>query len=384
MNLADAERDSPALKQFVLDRIETQGPLRFDEYIALALYHPDYGYYRCCDPTLDYQSSPNVHPVFGTMIARQVADFWRLLGRPRRFDVFEAGAGSGRLAVDVLAALRRETPELYESVTYTLQDVAPREAEARRLLQGAGLPVTKVAYAAALPPEPAIEGCILSNELLDALPFRRVRQRDGALQELLVGASDGRFVDVEVEAPPELINYFEALSLTPGEDCEAEVNLAARDWMTSAATALRRGYVLTLDYGYEAAELYAPWRKRGTLLTFYRHTADDNPYARLGRQDITASIDLTAVRWKGEAAGLRTYGSVTQAEFLSALGIADGLRPPPAADQIEAFYALRRAAIELTDGAGLGRIQALVQGKDTPDTLPLGLRGALTPPEGAT
>jgi len=133
--------------------------------------------------------------------------------------------------------------------------------------------------------------------------------------------------------------------------------------MRHAARALRRGYVLTLDYGYEAPDLYAPWRKRGTLLTFYRHTSGDDPYVRIGRQDITASVDFTSVRRAGEEAGLTTLVTMPQSEFLAGLGIGDALASAPEPDQLESYYALRRAVMELTDPAGLGRITVLVMHK---------------------
>src|SRR5206468_104699 len=117
---------------------------------------------------------------------------------------------------------------------------------------------------------------ILSNELLDALPFHRVRRRDGVLYELRVGLADppsasGRtaFVDIDAAPSPVIEQYFAELGVEVADGCEAEVNLAAPAWTRRAATALRRGYLLTLDYGYEAEQLYAAWRKRGTLLTFY-------------------------------------------------------------------------------------------------------------------
>jgi SAM-dependent MidA family methyltransferase len=359
--------DNSALREIVSARIRETGSIRFDEFMELVLYHPEHGYYVAADPALDYQTSPNVHPVFGAAIARQLADFWRLLGRPQRFEIFEAGAGSGRLAADVLSALNREEPELFEVVSYTLQDVSLTTDRVQRRLEALGVLAAKARVRDALPLQPAIDGCIISNELLDALPFRRVRARGRALNEVNVTLRDGRFYDDEAPATPEVEAYFEALGLQPADGCEAEVNLAALRWMADAARALNRGYILTLDYGYEASELYAPWRRHGTLLTFYRHTSGDSPYARVGRQDITASIDFTSVKRAGEAAGLNTYRLVQQAELLAVLGIGDALSDQPAPDQIEAYYALRRAVIELTDPAGLGRVRALIQGKDAPD-----------------
>jgi SAM-dependent MidA family methyltransferase len=132
---------------------------------------------------------------------------------------------------------------------------------------------------------------------------------------------------------------------------------------------LKRGYLLTLDYGYDAAALYAPWRKTGTLLTFYRHGCGDDPYVRVGRQDVTASVNFTSVIAAGEAAGLATLWTTTQAEFLARLGIGEALRQAPRPNEVEAFYALRRAVMELTDPSGLGRIRVLLQGRGVPSRL---------------
>jgi len=364
MNLSDLDAThNAALKDLITERIRASGPISFAEFYETVLYHPRHGYYFTSDPTRDFQSSPNVHPVFGAAIARKLATFWRDMGGPARFDVFEAGASSGRLAADVLRHLRSAEPALYKAIRYVVQDVTLTGDTASDRLVDAGLAPDKVEVAASLPDSPQIEGCILSNELLDALPFHRIRRRDGQLYELLVGLDNGAFADVEAPPSPGILAYFEALGVQPGEGCEAEVNLVAPAWIGRAAAALRRGYVLTLDYGYEATNLYAPWRKRGTLLTFYRHTSGDDPYARIGRQDITASVDFTSVMRAGEAAGLRTVEFSTQAEFLAALGIGEALAQPPATDQLEAYTALRRAVTELLDPAGLGRIRILIQAK---------------------
>jgi SAM-dependent MidA family methyltransferase len=171
-----------------------------------------------------------------------------------------------------------------------------------------------------------------------------------------------------MRAAPALRAYFDALGLLPGEGCEAEVNLDAVDWMRQAAGSLRRGYVLTIDYGYPAEMLYAPWRRRGTLMTFYRHGPGEDPYVRIGRQDMTTHVDFTTLARTGEANGLCTLGFTTQSEFLAALGIGDALAGRPDPKALEEHYALRRAVIELSDPAGLGRVGVLVQGKDVPDS----------------
>ncbi len=369
-----AASDNAALKDIIEDRIRKEGPISFRDFMELALYHPVQGYYFAGDPSRDYQSSPEVHPVFGAAIGRLLAELWRLLDRPARFDVLESGAGRGRLAADVLRWLRAHDQDAWEATAYVLQDISYARDPSERL-ERAGVPLQRVRARTDLPAEGEVEGVVLSNELLDAFPVCRVRVRDGVLREVRVGMEAGRLVDVEAEAPPEVECYFEALGLVPGEGADAEVNLQAPEWIERAGSALRRGYVLTLDYGYPARELYAPWRRQGTLLTFYRHTSQDDPFVRIGRQDITASVDFTSIVRAGEKAGLRPLALTTQAELLAALGAGAALAQRPLPGQMEEFYALRRAVIELTDQAGLGRAKALLQGKGTPDSLPLGFEG---------
>jgi SAM-dependent MidA family methyltransferase len=368
-----ATPENAALKDIILEAVGRAGRLPFSDFMELALYHPVHGYYVTQDPARDYQSSPNVHPIFGAVLASQIAEFWRLLGQPDCFQVFEAGAGRGELAADIVRWLRSHEPDLFDAIDYTIHDRALNMSAADETLARLGLPDDCLRVASGLPPEGSLVGCILTNELLDAFPVRRVIVDAGKLLELYVTAEGEAFREVADRPSPEVAAYFEALDLMPGEGCFAEVNLAAPAWMASASASLRRGYVLTLDYGYPAPELYAPWRRQGTLLTFYRHTSGEDPFVRIGRQDMTASVDFTTLTRAGEAAGLRTLGLTTQARFLSALGIWSALEGPRV-ERLESFFALRKAVTVLTDPAGLGRVKVLVQGKDVPDILPRGLR----------
>jgi SAM-dependent MidA family methyltransferase len=196
----------------------------------------------------------------------------------------------------------------------------------------------------------------------------RVAVQSGTLREVYV-TSD--FSEDLREPHPDLVAYFDALGLLPGEGCRAEVNLEAPVWMANAARSLDRGYVLTFDYGYEAADLYTSWRTDGTLMCFYRHNPSHDPYSRIGRQDMTAHVDFTTVRRAGEAASLATLGLTTQSQFLGALGIGEALAQPEGAEpDMEEYFARRRSVTDLLDPAGLGRVKVLVQAK--------GVEGALT------
>jgi len=357
--------ENAALKAAIREAIrEAGGAIPFREFMALALYHPALGYYASAREKIgrsgDYLTSPELTPLFGAMLGRQLREMWERLGRPERFGAVEAGPGTGVLARDVLSWAGRAAPDFAQALRYTLVETSAALAERQRAtLAAEGLAAE---WRDGLPP--AVTGCIFSNELLDALPIHRVAVKGGALREVYVTVDGDGFAEELRDPAPDVSAYFDALGLLPGDGCLAEVNLEAPRWVASAAGALGRGYVITFDYGYEAAELYVPWRTDGTLLCFYRHNPSSDPYARLGRQDITTHVDFTTVRRAGEEAGLRTLGLTTQSQFLAALGIGEALQPPSGDEpKMEEYFARRRAVTELLDPGGLGRIKVLVQAR---------------------
>ena len=320
--------ENTALREAIVARIRSQGPIPFRDFMEAALYHPQHGYYRSRREKMgregDYLTSPEVSSAFGVLVGRQLRQMWQAMDAPHPFDVVEAGAGTGLLCRDILRWARSHAPDFRDALTYTVVEVS--DALAQRQQETLAEERENVRWSAELPH--CIEGCLLTNELLDSFPVHRVALRDGELMEVFVGWEGTRFVE-ELRPPstPEIPAYFRRLGLMPGEGCRAEVNLAAPRWMGGAGRALRRGFVLTFDYGYEAEDLYAPWRSDGTLLCFYRHNPSGDPYARLGRQDITSHVDFTTLRRAGEEAGLQTLGLTSQSDFLSNLGIAEALAP---------------------------------------------------------
>ena len=364
--------ENEALKDIIRQRIAEAGAITFREFMALALYHPRHGYY--CSPREkmgrggDYLTSPEVHPIFGWLVGKQLGEMWEVIGRPEPFTIVEMGAGSGALARDILDWARRHAPEFFAALKYRLIEVSDElAARQRRVVQEVDELLEKTAWLPALEavPEASIVGCLLSNELADAFPVHRVTVRAGALQEVYVDWRDGCFEEsLRLPSTPALEEYFQRLGLLPGEDCLAEVNLDALHWIRAVARALSRGFVMTFDYGYPADHLYAPWRRQGTFLCFYRHNPSSDPYARVGRQDMTSHVDFTSLIQTAEEAGLETVGLTTQSQFLTALGIAGALAGAARGDlPLEEYYSRRRALTELLDPAGLGRIRVLIQSK---------------------
>jgi SAM-dependent MidA family methyltransferase len=362
--------ENEALKDAIVDRIRRDGPITFREYMEAALYHPQHGYY--CSPREkmgrdgDYLTSPEVSPLFGVLVGRQLQEMWEAMGQPPRFQIVEMGAGSGALALDILTWARRHTPAFWQAISYHIVEVSEALADRQRQrLRAVDPDLARTSWSPS-PPQ-GIEGCLLSNELADSFPVHRVRVQEGELREVYV-SWDGARLQEELGPPSTaaIEEYFQRLGLLPGEGCHAEVNLQAAEWIAAVARAVRRGFVLAFDYGYQAHELYAPWRRQGTLLCFYRHNPSDDPYARLGRQDMTSHLDFTTLTRVACENGLELLGLVSQTQFLSNLGIAEALRPPGEEEvSLEEYYARRRAVIELTDPAGLGRLKVMVLSKGT-------------------
>jgi len=377
--------ESEELKAAIRERIAAEGRIPFRQFMAVALYHPQHGYYSSPRQRMgrhgDYLTSPEVHPIFGSLVAKQLCQMWQAMGEPQPFTVVEMGAGSGLLARDILGWAGRRAPEFFQALEYRLIEVNDWLVDGqRRLLRQVDASLAKVSWLPSLEAIAAesVSGCFLSNELIDSFPVHRVAVRDGRLHELYVGWEEERFV--ESLGPPSkslLEDYFDRLGLLPGEGCSAEVNLEALEWMKTVAGALRRGFVLTFDYGYPAAELYAPWRKDGTLLCFYRHNPSMDPYARLGRQDMTSHVDFTSLVQAGREHSVEQLGLTSQGRFLAALGIAAGLeRQADGELSLEEYYARRRAVTELIDPAGLGRIKVLIQARGVGQPKLWGLEGS--------
>lgn len=294
-------------------------PFGFDRYMHEALYAPRLGYYvngrRRFGDGGDFVTAPEISPLFGRCLGSQVAE---CLARLDGGSVLEVGAGSGRLAADLLDELARcdRLPE-----RYLILEVSPdlRALQAETL--GARVPglVDRVTWLDALPDSP-IDAVVVANELLDAMPVHRFRRRGDQWQECAVARDDDAlYDDWRVPFSPGLVDALEAVwpgGPVPADGYTSEINLRLAPWLTAMAAALGRGYLLLIDYGYTAREYYHAERDRGTLICHFRHRAHADPYLLPGLQDITANVDFSAVARAAVQAGFVLAGYTTQAHFL--------------------------------------------------------------------
>ena len=344
-------------------RIGQRGSITFAEFMEAALYWPDGGYYSRRDPTGadgDFFTSPLAHPAFGALLAVQLFQMWLIMGRPSRFTVIEPGAGNGLLCRDVLASAGGLTQDFARSLRYVCVDRRGRPGEEL------GQPQAHRITADHLPFR-RLEGCVLSNEFLDAFPVHQVVAEGGRLREVFVALEGGDLVTVTGNpSTPALAERLDGLWVTLAEGQTAEINLGLDAWAGDAAACLSQGFVLTVDYGRPSAELYSfQSRPRGTLTTFYRHLQTDSPLDRVGQQDITAQVDLTSVVRSGERLGLDFIGAAPQGAFLQRLGLPDMLEGLRAATTSQKEYVTNRhGMLELVKAGGLGDFQVLLQGKN--------------------
>ncbi len=372
--------DDSRLRQIILDRIGAQGKITFAEFMEACLYQPGLGYYTSPGKKVgaegDFYTSSNVHPVFGRLIAREIGSMWQAMGKPGEFDVVEVGAGNGRLAADVMDALQELDPRCYETVSCRLIEAEPSLRELQREMLAGHL--ARVAWSD--PQELAsrklaLAGCLYSNELIDSFPVHLVEMTGDGLREVYVTAVGGELAEILGEpSTPELAEYLlkAGVSLLAGQ--RGEINLAAPRWLKSVAKALTRGFILTIDYGYTAEELYAPLRKNGTLLCYYRHAIEENPYIRLGRQDITSHVDFTTLASEGEALGLRKVWFGEQYRFLMATGLMEEMMALESRAATEEERLKNRLALKklmLPDGGMGDTFKVLIQAKgvDNPQLL---------------
>jgi SAM-dependent MidA family methyltransferase len=336
-----------------------------------ALYHPDFGYYaravQRSGRAGDFFTSVDVGPLFGELLARQLREIHVILNsefRIQNYDLVEAGAGNGRLSADILHALKRDFPDTYQATRLHLVEAseAARGAHEHTLAESAD----RLTSSSQMLPD-SFEGVLVANELLDAMPVHQVVMRLDGLHEIYVEGS-GTNLGLR-EGPlstPRLAEYFAALGTTLEPGWRAEVSLAAVEWMREAARKLRRGFIILIDYGHEASELFSVTHSAGTLTSFADHRSTgpesrSTPWLRSpGQQDLTAHVDFTSIRRAAETEGCTTLGFLDQMYFLLAL----------AADRLETLDMRARLALKtLVVPGGLGstmKVMVLAKGVGTP------------------
>lgn len=318
---ADQRAHSDRLRASLVAEIAGQGGwIPFDRYMQQVLYAPGLGYYAAgtrkfgdAESGGDFVTAPEISPLFGRALAAQVAQVFE--HTPAR--IVEFGAGSGRLARELLRALRQRGAPCRH---YAIVEVSAELRERQQTLL-AGEPVEWLTAAPA-----DFEGVMLANEVLDVMPVRLFVKRGEAVAERGVGTHDGHFRFIERTAPPDLVaavaDIEREVSALP-DGYGSEVGFAARAWMNSAARWLAHGALFAIDYGFPRREYYHPQRLMGTIMCHYRHYAHSDVFWLPGLNDLTAHVDFSAMAQAAHQGGLQVLGYTSQAHFLLNCGLID-------------------------------------------------------------
>lgn len=353
---ADALEHSALLTVRIADDIRAGGGwIPFDRFMNRALFEPGLGYYaggsRKFGAEGDFVTAPEISPLFGRALAAQLVDVM-VASVPQ---VLEVGAGTGRLACDVLRELEALgcLPERYAILELSGELRARQQA---LLCEELPQLADRVVWLDGLPEQ--FSGCVLANEVLDVMPVQLVAWREGEILERgVVLSADGSFAWEDRPASGALLAAAAALPVTMPEQGEyvSEICLAARAWIAEWGKRLDRGAVILIDYGYPQAEYYLPARSSGTLQCYYRHRAHSDVLLWPGLNDITSFVDFTAIAEAGHAVGLRVAGYTNQASFLTNCGLLDllaGLGPSDSA----AYLRAARAALRLVAPHEMGEL----------------------------
>jgi len=344
------------------------------------LYSPRGGFYAARSDRINahFGTSPTGHPVFGALIAGQLVQMWHLLGSPAVFHVIEVGSGDGALAYSIVDACSRLYPRFAKSIKYIATDYEPRglqtpdetfnwypgiaeDSPSRQVIvsniqrvKGEGLRAIR-----------NVVGCILSNELIDNFPVHRFIIQGGKIQEIFVTLEEGNLTEtIGALSSPRIEERLSSLGLQLPEGFRGEVNLALEDWTEQLASVLDRGFILTIDYGQLAPDLYSPNNSRGTMVCHHRHSVNDDPFQHIGKQDITCQVEFTSLMGIGHQQGLTTVGYTKQNKFLEFLGFSSFLDMLQTLGLSAARTDLNRIAMmTLVDAEEYGDFKVLAQAK---------------------
>ncbi len=370
-----------AVDQEIRDLIQKNGRITFAHFMQACLYSPRGGFYSSRGNRISthFGTSPTSHPVFGALIARQLEQMWHLLGDPPVFHVIEVGSGDGALAQSIVHACWRMAPRLAQVLYYVAADYEPRWLQSPDHTfdwdNGTGDGMSPSRRDAILGVQRVkteglrafrnVVGCILCNELIDNFPVHRFAIQGGRVKEVFVTSAGGNLTEVLDEpSSPRIEERLTSLGLSLTEGYRGEVNLAMEDWTGQLSRALDRGFILTIDYGQLATDLYSLQNNQGTLVCYHRHVVSSDPYQHIGQQDITCQVDFTSLMRLGDWHGLATVGYALQSQFLTNLGFSSFLDALQTQGLSAARTALSRMAMmTLVDPDEYGDFKVLAQAK---------------------
>lgn len=341
----------------------------FVRFMELALYDPEGGYYPSERPKIgkegDFYTSASVHPVFAETLADVAVEMWKA-GSWSHLVLIEIGGGTGSLSQGILQRVKEAAPSLFAAVSVIIIEASPYHRQRQKeALAKWEIPVKSYESLEAAAKAERVQGVIISNEWLDAFPVHRAEKTAEGWREIWVEKSGEGLTECWREPSAELARYLKAIDQGLPRGMRVEANLEIEKTYAQLTSLLADGYMITIDYGDLAEDLYHPSRKRGTLMCYYRHQADDNPYIRVGEQDMTAHVNFSELIRAGEETGFAKLAYLRQDRFLMNSGLLEKAVDHNDRDPFTSEAMKRNRAIQqLIYSGGLGGLfRVLVQAK---------------------
>lgn len=309
------------LERLIIQKIKSDGPIAFDEFMRIALYYPELGYYTRKDIRIgkdgDFFTASHLGKVFGIILTKAIEKFWIEMGSPAKLSITEIGPGMGYLAEDILSEITTNENLRYCNLRYNLIELNPELIKYQRERLRAYSNFT--AWYNSLERTQPFEGIIICNEIFDALPVRVFEIRGGKAFEVYLDVnSEGNITEILLPARQDTLSFLQkfAPQVFHWHGYRSEVNLEIKNFIKTFATALQKGYVLIFDYGYETDVYYSAERVKGTLLCYHKHSINENPYVNIGKQDITCHVNFSALKEWANESGFEVVSSMYQGQFL--------------------------------------------------------------------
>ena len=312
------------LERKLIEQIKLEGPITFRDFMQAALYDPELGYYNTERLKIgaegDYYTSSNIHPAFGAVLAQAFSNLWAERSEP--LTIVEMGAGTGQLARDVLATICDEHPVIFEAITYVIVETSPAMRKRQQDKVAQFMDHIQWSNMEELEAK-SFAGIVFSNEFVDAMSIHRLRCNQTTFEELYVTTCShtGLAFQWAGVSTQRLLEYIERMQATLQAGQVVEINLDAIDWLARITGGLESGFLITIDYGDLVEHLWSPERRLGTLRSFHKHQLKDSPLERTGEQDMTASVNFTALIEYGRDFGFETVSYEKQTSFLTRMGL---------------------------------------------------------------
>tara|TARA_A100001037_G_scaffold9788_2_gene9622 strand:- start:3717 stop:4919 length:1203 start_codon:yes stop_codon:yes gene_type:complete len=309
----------------IKQRILQKEAISFKEFMEIALYHSEVGYYTSAKSIIEnFFTSPLAHPAFGASLCLQLNQMWKSMGEPQEFYVLEVGCGDGVLAQDIIGYAHINRLPFLDALEYVAVDRSKSLISSLSGIDGLNKVVSS------LDSFKNVVGCVISNELLDSFPVNRFKIIDGEVYEIMVSLSNGRFCELLSKEPDPIINErLSNLKKDLPNNFEGEINGYIKSWVKSLSQVLSNGFVITIDYGNDHVDLYNPVNTQSSIRSYHRHAQPISIYDQIGYCDITSDVDFSWLISQSENFGLRSLYFLNQKEYLNRWGVEnwiDGIR----------------------------------------------------------